>query len=609
MEFGNEDFDKFLKFDIGRPLFWSFLKKEQQLEEIYGFIIKIKQLIEFYDFSNDLIETKFLTTLKDCILTLSKLNDEQFKELKIKLENLLLEKFDRENSMNDVFQLLKKSLQKYYEKFLLSKDFEVFKKFLTDSINKSTTLSILKEKEWSFNTFYKYVSLNMEHRNPVHFSQFLLSKFLDYLAKPDSNELYSLKELSTELQIVKYKELSNEDKISFFVNIFNTLIIHSLIHLKKMPFNNPYEFHSYLSSCHYNIGGKNYSLFTIKKKLKIAFQKLTSSYPPNTIYLSLLFPIKGTIFKVQPLPKTTNIIPFVINISQQNLLNHIRFQEEIALPFILKEPIYEGSNDSSLYKKMIQDILKDKNYNEEGGEDSPINRKGNPQVNLKERKSFLFSKVKEKDLPKAICYELLKDVMTKDQSVIWENCKNFRLDNLEYETEFFKLFKEEVLINEPNNPSTQEEMETLVGEVEESTIQEEETDEKMHEKMSEEMEEEDDELNEIEEIEKEIEELEKAESKEYQKTSNDLDKIKKKSSLLIQKIQNGIKYTLSKIQYNQSLFKDEKILQEPDFEDNFPIIFHDIRKSSNISELEFYESIFSGDMKIVITPGIFHYQK
>jgi hypothetical protein len=99
-------------------------------------------------------------------------------------------------------------------------------------------------------------------------------------------------------------------------------------------------------------------------------------------------------------------------------------------------------------------------------------------------------------------------------------------------------------------------------------------------------------------------ELKKEEdSPEYTKSSSYLEKIKNMSEGLVKRIQTGIKSSLSRINTKSDMFSGEKFISKNDFDDNFPQMFHGIRKLSNISEKEYSNSICQGEMKIIITPG------
>jgi hypothetical protein len=90
---------------------------------------------------------------------------------------------------------------------------------------------------------------------------------------------------------------------------------------------------------------------------------------------------------------------------------------------------------------------------------------------------------------------------------------------------------------------------------------------------------------------------------EYTKSSSYLEKIKSMSEGLVKRIQTGIKSSCSRIDQKIDMFKGDKLISKNDFDDNYPQIFYSIRKFSNIPEKEYLDSICSGEMKIIITPG------
>ena len=71
------------------------------------------------------------------------------------------------------------------------------------------------------------------------FSNFLSDsgKTVDYQGMGSSPLWVKFKEMATQLQRVDIEKLSNDEKLAFFINIYNVLVIHATVE-KGVPTNN-----------------------------------------------------------------------------------------------------------------------------------------------------------------------------------------------------------------------------------------------------------------------------------------------------------------------------------------------------------------------------------
>jgi len=76
---------------------------------------------------------------------------------------------------------------------------------------------------------------------------------VDYKGISQSREFEQFKLMSVELQRVDINSMSRDDKVAFFINIYNALVIHA--HVEKGVPTNTYSRYKFFSSMSYNIGG------------------------------------------------------------------------------------------------------------------------------------------------------------------------------------------------------------------------------------------------------------------------------------------------------------------------------------------------------------------
>ena len=83
-------------------------------------------------------------------------------------------------------------------------------------------------------------------------------KSVNYKGIKESQMFETYKAMARELQRVDLKELSKEGKLSFFINIYNALVIHG--NIERGTPTNTYQRYKFFSTVSYNIGGLVFSL-------------------------------------------------------------------------------------------------------------------------------------------------------------------------------------------------------------------------------------------------------------------------------------------------------------------------------------------------------------
>ena len=103
-------------------------------------------------------------------------------------------------------------------------------------------------------------------KNSLHKIQpeIITSKLLGNLS--NSQEFQPIKDLVAELQVINLKYLlnmSNEHKFTFWLNIFNFLMVFAVLYKKEILLTY-YEWHKFKKNSFFNIGGHNFSLYEIE---------------------------------------------------------------------------------------------------------------------------------------------------------------------------------------------------------------------------------------------------------------------------------------------------------------------------------------------------------
>lgn len=96
------------------------------------------------------------------------------------------------------------------------------------------------------------------------FASFLSAdgKKVDYKGIKESAMFENYKAMARELQRVDLKQLTKDDKLAFFINIYNALVIHG--NIEKGTPSNTWQRYKFFSTTSYDIGGLNFTLNDIE---------------------------------------------------------------------------------------------------------------------------------------------------------------------------------------------------------------------------------------------------------------------------------------------------------------------------------------------------------
>uniref|UniRef100_H3AL83 Zgc:152951 n=1 Tax=Latimeria chalumnae TaxID=7897 RepID=H3AL83_LATCH len=87
-------------------------------------------------------------------------------------------------------------------------------------------------------------------------------KTVDYKAMENSQTFQEYCELATQLQRLELKSMTREEKLAFFINVYNALVIHG--HIKMGPPKNLWQRYKFFNGVSYLIGGEVFTLQDIE---------------------------------------------------------------------------------------------------------------------------------------------------------------------------------------------------------------------------------------------------------------------------------------------------------------------------------------------------------
>ncbi|KAJ3430541.1 electron carrier/ protein disulfide oxidoreductase [Anaeramoeba flamelloides] len=201
-----------------------------------------------------------------------------------------------------MFDELKQTIQTLLENKYLFDFRESYLNLELGELNVSKNKSFIKKPYLEFGIFQSAKTINVLNMdidykekidNPCKFSSKLIDKLIDILNEQYFDALASIysskfiKSIAYQkllyeiagLQSIDLDQLLKSDlnsKVTFFINIYNLLFVHSLILFDRITSNNSYKL--FLDQSLYNIGGKKFSLNSIKNGI---FKLSTSQ---NDIY-------------------------------------------------------------------------------------------------------------------------------------------------------------------------------------------------------------------------------------------------------------------------------------------------------------------------------------
>jgi hypothetical protein len=399
----------------------DFLPNEDFNIQTYNYLKK------YYDDFN--FDSKFLNRIQEEISFIEGYNFDYDKEKIISL-------------LDDISNKLFLNMIDPYERFNSEEKKTEFSENEKEVLENSETKNIILEKEWTFNIFSFYSPKIYENRDPVVVSQFLYFSFINF-EKENQNEkmnpkdfLY-VKQNTLELVNIKTKNLKINEKLCFYMNIFNTLILHLKIQLENALPKSSEEFQAMLYLCSYNIGGKTMNLKKMKEKILKYYKLLTfqQNLHPQIVFFTLT-----SLFKTERKPiKKENILETIMNTSKIILLESILIKkDQIIVQNIIKE-LFENSTSNHEINTYKNRALEEFNLKKTKKKASMI--KAN--YLLKEEKKKFTEYIRE-DEKKS--FENIKDETKKNNEIKEdEDAKEKEIiKNIE------KIFEEEKRINESN---------------------------------------------------------------------------------------------------------------------------------------------------------------
>ena len=279
----------------------SFLENDKEFSyyNFYNFLNKLDYIIlhDYYQKINDSKEyNKELKMFINIISLKLKQIESKEKGMKRKLRTF------KSMKMDYVPQPLKEAIKNFKNKIGKTSSnksllqFENTLKFDEKNLLNISLLNYLKsrkntEKEGNplkiniLNLYKKYKKtlkdpLQLIEEIAVHISLFILKKSLHKLQPEiitskllfnlsNSTEFQEIKDLVAELQVIDLKyllKLNDDYKITFWLNIFNFLMVFAVIYRKENLLTY-YEWHKLKKNAYFNIGGINFSLYEIETNI------------------------------------------------------------------------------------------------------------------------------------------------------------------------------------------------------------------------------------------------------------------------------------------------------------------------------------------------------
>ncbi|XP_059824638.1 uncharacterized protein zgc:152951 isoform X1 [Hypanus sabinus] len=96
-------------------------------------------------------------------------------------------------------------------------------------------------------------------------------KFVDYKSMADSPTFEEYSKLAIQLQRLKFDDLSRNEKLAFFINVYNALVIHGIIKYKAPK--NMWQRYKFFNTASYVIGGEVFTLQDIENGVLRGNQK------------------------------------------------------------------------------------------------------------------------------------------------------------------------------------------------------------------------------------------------------------------------------------------------------------------------------------------------
>jgi hypothetical protein len=426
---------EFLDNNIAIESFYNYLNVEMNQEIMISFM-NLKKIQESSPFLSKIDFLKEYTNFK-----------EKFKN-DFNFESTTSERlFKEENDCEEILETLKlvessilQNMTDPYERYQRNVTFCQEYKIKLEERNKNSKISnIIKEEEWIFNVFSKFPII-FQPRSQILVSQILYLDFLEFLLTKknvyfDREKFSEITEKTLELQTCNLDFLLDEELLCFYMNIFNTLLIHSSLLLGEGSPNNGKEFQSYLGLCCYNIGGNVYSLRTLKLKIENLFKSVCFQQAPIVSLLSTIVIFSYT-KEFEPF-FVQDIVSCILKKSQNFVKNNTKIiKNQVLIPWIMREFMIVTNNVDKRYKERVCKLFI---------KETP--RNGNIEIKSKRRLSFVeivtgMMKNDKNDKKKEETININSNSVDHSLFIIKENDRLLDLKNEDLQTKRRRSFQD-----------------------------------------------------------------------------------------------------------------------------------------------------------------------
>lgn len=434
-----------LKTPKGLSLFLKFLESEYNQENLQALldVINLNLCLNLTDSMTKEIKNKIYNfTIK--YLPILNIEAKELVDLKKECETIQKWEYIDNIFFRELFKNLEGSLRiNLLDPFLRfqKNEQEILNSYTTMFRNKANKIDINDKKGVILNNFEKWPD-NLPIRGALHVAQDILyyfietfnntshwsvssSKVLLNIEKLEQNlKLLTFKQKTLELTKVSLKDLSDKEKLNFYVNTYNIMMIHAFLY--QIPFKSEKkEQEEFRKKVKYIIDGKEISLQDVLNLIEKLYSSMTTGYI-EIIQFSLVH-FRSTSSQIKVLYHENDILEEIERNCKKFLKENIEFHEiesTIGLPNVQyffktkKKPKKSNrknkfeSNDIkfknlsySAHEKEPTTLGDIKRYQSSG----PIKKLGqieietNEEVKKSEEKGKLLSKIrKSNDSPKGI---------------------------------------------------------------------------------------------------------------------------------------------------------------------------------------------------------------
>jgi hypothetical protein len=330
----------------GLVIFFEYLKKEQKEKFLLG-IINLQKILCIQQLENP----------RNLITIFNK------EYLEILSEKIPETKEDKEliKKMEEEVEFLLQKINEDFEKFCKSKLRDVVIVKNKDFFMKTDIKEVVKEKLWILNLYSNLKKINTNYViEPVLFSKILVQKYINLINRMKSEEemeknefeiiLIKLKKHLIELKTIKLQKLTKEEKLCFYINIYNSLYIHTLLTYRELVINNILENQCMLRIINYIVNGKIQSLYYIKKKIKKKYKEINNMNEESVVVFSLCTLTKGEM-KVK-IMDGSSVLQNIADNCENYLLNYDINRTKIEIPSYLIEFFQKKYEKSKVLEEM-----------------------------------------------------------------------------------------------------------------------------------------------------------------------------------------------------------------------------------------------------------------